>query len=262
MAREALRASGTIRVLDVDPDLAGPLEGRHLEAARASSQAVVLDVLGPEWDPTPIREAATTGWLGLYVIQGLLIRMVSVGRRTACELFGPGDVFRPWDADGEYEPLAIGLGWRVARPARLAVMDTRFAQNIAPWPTIMSSLMQRVATRARSLALSQAIAQIPRADTRLLVTFWLLAERWGRVGPDGITIMLPLTHETLAMIICVRRPTVTLALGRLSDAGLLSRPKRDCWLLTRKAVDHLHEHDTVDLDDGQPSRDGAAPSRG
>jgi CRP-like cAMP-binding protein len=249
-----------VRVLDIDPDLAGPLEGRQLEAARASSQAVVLDVLGPGWDPDPIRATATAGWLGLYVIRGVLIRMVSVGGRTACELFGPGDVFRPWDADGEYEPLAISLGWRIARPVQLAVMDTRFAQNIARWPTIISSLMQRIATRARSLALAQAIAQIPRADTRLLVTFWLLAERWGRVGPDGITIALPLTHETLAMIICVQRPTVTLALGRLSHEGLLSRPKRDCWLLTRKAVDHLHEDENVNPDDHHVSRDGASAS--
>jgi len=247
-------------VLDIDPDLAGPLDDSQIEAARASSQAVVLDVRGTGWDPDPIREAATAGWLGLYVVEGLLIRVVSVGRRTACELFGPGDVFRPWDADGEYEPLAISLGWRVARPVQLAVMDTRFAQNIARWPTIISSLMQRVATRARSLALAQAIAQIPRADTRLLVTFWLLAERWGRVGPNGITITLPLTHETLAMMICVQRPTVTLALGRLSDAGLLSRPSRDCWVLTHKAVDYLHEDENVDPDDHHASRDGRSTS--
>jgi CRP-like cAMP-binding protein len=139
-------------------------------------------------------------------------------------------------------------------------MDTRFAQNIARWPTIISSLMQRVATRARSLALAQAIAQIPRADTRLLVTFWLLAERWGRVGPNGITITLPLTHETLAMIVCVQRPTVTLALGRLSDAGLLSRPSRDCWVLTRQAVDYLHEDENVGTDDQHVSRDGRSAS--
>lgn len=34
------------------------------------------------------------------------------------------------DADGEYEPLAIDKAWRIARPAELAVMDTRFAQCI------------------------------------------------------------------------------------------------------------------------------------
>ncbi|HET9125558.1 MAG TPA: Crp/Fnr family transcriptional regulator [Solirubrobacteraceae bacterium] len=242
-----LGAAGMIRLLDIDPDLAGTLEPAQLEMARASSQAVVLDVLGPGWDPDPVREMATAGWLGLYVVSGLMIRVVHVGRRMACELFGPGDVFRPWDADGEYEPLSIDLSWRIARPARVAVMDTRFAQSIARWPTITSSLMQRLATRARILALGRAVAQIPRADTRLLITFWLLAERWGRMGPEGISITLPLTHETLAMIIGVQRPTVTLALRRLSDAGLLTRPKRDCWVLTRDAIDHLQEDESVDL---------------
>jgi DNA-binding transcriptional ArsR family regulator len=247
MTATTLRSSGTIRLLDVDPDLAGPLNATQLEAARACTHVVVLDVPGPGWDPDPVRQTATPGWLGLYVIQGVLLRVVNVGRRRACELFGPGDVVRPWDADGEYEPLAIELAWRVPRPARLAVLDTRFARNIGGWPTIVSSLMQRVATRARFLALARAIGQFPRADARLLITFWLLGERWGRFGPDGITVTLPLTHETLAMIIGVQRPTVTLALRRLADAGLLMRPRRDRWLLTREGVDHLHAPESLHL---------------
>jgi CRP/FNR family cyclic AMP-dependent transcriptional regulator len=247
MTRTALHSSETVRVLDIDPDLAGALSGAQLEAARACSQAVVLEVPGPGWDPAPIRETATPGWLGLYVLDGVMLRLVHVGQRTACELFGPGDVIRPWDADGEYEPLAIGMAWRIARAARLAVMDTRFAQCVGRWPTIVSALMQRVATRGRSLALSQAVNQFPRADARLLVTFWLLSERWGRVGPAGITVTLPLTHEVLAMIIGVQRPTVTLALHRLADAELLRRPRHDRWLLTGAAVEYLHNPESLHL---------------
>jgi CRP/FNR family cyclic AMP-dependent transcriptional regulator len=254
--KSALQSSETVRVLDVDPDLAGSLRGPHLEAARACSQAVVLEVPGPGWDPAPIRETATAGWLGLYVIGGIMLRLVHVGQRTACELFGPGDVIRPWDADGEYEPLAIGMGWRIARPAQLAVLDTRFAQCVGRWPTVVSALMERVATRGRSLALRHAVNQFPRADARLLVTFWLLAERWGRVGSDGITIALPLTHEVLAMIIGVQRPTVTLALHRLSDADLLMRPRPDRWLLTRAAIDYLHNPESLNLLAGPFSPEG------
>ncbi|HLI58530.1 MAG TPA: Crp/Fnr family transcriptional regulator [Solirubrobacteraceae bacterium] len=260
MTRSALRSSETVRVLDIDPDLAGPLRGEQLEAARKCSQAVVLEVIGPQWDPAPIRETATPGWLGLYLIRGVMLRMVHVGQRTACELFGPGDVIRPWDADGEYEPLAISMAWRVARPAQLAVMDTRFAQCVGGWPTIVSALMQRVATRGRSLALSQAVNQFPRADARLLVTFWLLSERWGTVGPAGITVNLPLTHEVLAMIIGVQRPTVTLALHRLADAELLTRPRQDRWLLTRAAVDYLHDPESLRLLGGALSPEGPVPA--
>jgi CRP-like cAMP-binding protein len=254
-----LSANGTIRVLEVDPDLAAGLDPAHLEHARAQSRAVVLELDGPTWDPTAVRQAATPGWLGLLVVTGVMVRVVGVGSRTGAELFGPGDIIRPWDADGEYEPLAIDVQWRVLQPTRLAVLDARFAQRIGGWPTIISGLIARVATRARSLALGHAVSHLPRADARLLVLFWLLAERWGSVGPDGITVELPLTHATLAMLVGVRRPSVSLALQRLAAAGLLTRLGRDRWLLTRDAVDYLHEPESLDLLE-RGDADEAAPT--
>jgi CRP/FNR family transcriptional regulator, cyclic AMP receptor protein len=119
------------------------------------------------------------------------------------------------------------------------VLDEAFARRIREWPSIISRLMGRVASRARTLAITQAISHLNRADTRLLLLFWLLAERWGVVTPEGITIELPLTHEVLAMLTGVRRPTATIAINRLADEGLLIRPARHRWLLTREAVDVL-----------------------
>jgi DNA-binding transcriptional ArsR family regulator len=69
--------------------------------------------------------------------------------------------------------------------------------------------------------------------------FWLLAERWGRVGPDGVHVTLPLTHEVLAMLVGSHRPTVTIALQRLARAGLLIRERSDRWLLTNRAIECL-----------------------
>jgi DNA-binding transcriptional ArsR family regulator len=228
-------------VLDVDPDLAHGLPPEHFEAARARSRAVVITLEGPGWDPSALCRAAEPGWLGLLMIEGLMIRLVSVGSRTACELFGPGDVVRPWDADGQYEPLQIGLTWRVTHRSRLAVLDTRFGAEIGGWPTIVSCLMSRVANRARALALNHAVSHLPRVDSRLLVVFWLLAERWGKVTADGIRIPLHLTHEVLAMLVGTRRPTVTLSLQRLAQADLVIRERRDRWLLTKAARDYLNE---------------------
>jgi hypothetical protein len=69
--------------------------------------------------------------------------------------------------------------------------------------------------------------------------FWLLAERWGRVGPDGVHVTLPLTHEVLAMLVGSHRPTVTIALQRLARARLLTRERSDTWLLTNRAIEYL-----------------------
>jgi CRP/FNR family cyclic AMP-dependent transcriptional regulator len=244
----------TICVLDADPDLAAGLEPGQLVRARVQARARVLEVPGPEWDPTAIARVAGPGWIGLFLIKGLLVRSVTVGSRTACELFGPGDLLRPWDADGQYDPLVIGVAWRILQPTRLAVLDDRFCLRVSEWPAITAVLIKRVADRARALALGHAVSHLPQAHARLLIMFWLLADRWGRVGPEGITIPLPLTHETVAMLVGIRRPSATLALQRLARGGLLLRRRSDRWLLTNQAVELLGDVDSLALVDG--SSDG------
>ena len=239
-------------VLLVDPDLGSELPEDELERAHARARARVLWIKGPSWNPEPLRRHANPGWLGLFVVSGLMMRCVSIGPRSACELFGPGDVFRPWDADGEYEPLPIELGWRVPNGVELAVLDDAFAMRIREWPSITSRLMGRIARRARTLALMQAISHLNRADARTLFLFWLLAERWGVVTPDGIAIVLPLTHEVIAMLIGVRRPTATIAINRLARDGLLLRPQRQRWLLSRKAIDFLQRPESLKVLDQMP----------
>jgi DNA-binding transcriptional ArsR family regulator len=110
-----------------------------------------------------------------------------------------------------------------------------------------SCCVSRVAQRARYLALTQAVTHLPRVYARLLILFWLLAERWGTVGPEGVRVVLPLTHQVLAMLVGANRPTVTLALKRLASAGLLSRERTDRWLLTRRAIDSLANPESVAL---------------
>jgi CRP-like cAMP-binding protein len=241
-------------LLDVDPDLADGLSRPAFEDARRRAVAGVIELEPPGWDPSPITARAAPGWLGLFLVDGVMIREVGVGGRHACELFGPGDVIRPWDSDGEYDPLPISVQWHVVRPSRLAVLDAAFATRIAPWPSITGRIVGRVAHRARSLALSQAATHLPRAGARLLILFWLLAERWGTMTADGVRIALPLTHEILAMLVGTHRPTVTIALQRLARAGLLTRERQDMWLLSQAAITHLKEPESLRLID--PSSNG------
>jgi CRP/FNR family transcriptional regulator, cyclic AMP receptor protein len=240
----------TVALLDADPDLGAGLGDDDLAEARRHAVAPILDLDPPGWDPSPLRAAAEDGWLGLLLIDGLMIRRVTVGKRRACELFGPGDLIRPWDTDGEYEPLPITVDWQILKSSRLAVLDTAFVVRIARWPSVSSRIVGRVAQRARYLALTQAVTHLPRASSRLLILFWLLAERWGKVGPDGIHIPLPLTHEVLATLVGAQRPTVTLALQRLARAGLLTRETRQRWLLTHAAVAQLKRPESIEQIDG------------
>ena len=240
-----------VALLDADPDLATGVPPEELEVARGRAVAAVMDIEPPAWDPAPLVARSESGWLGLFVLDGLLLRRVEVGKRSACELFGPSDLIRPWDTDGEYDPLPISVNWLVLKRTRLAVLDTTFALRIARWPTISSRLVSRVAQRARYLALTQAVTHLPRAYVRLLILFWLLADRWGRVGTEGVYVTLPLTHEVLAMLIGAHRPTVTIALQRLTRAGFLIRERSDRWLLTNSAIETLQHPESMALvDDG------------
>jgi CRP-like cAMP-binding protein len=63
----------------------------------------------------------------------------------------------------------------------------------------------------------------PRADARIALLLWHLAERWGVVQPDGILVPLPLTHRLIGQLVGAERPSVSHALGRLASADLVTR---------------------------------------
>jgi len=236
-----------VSLLEQEPDLGAGLAAPEFELAKSRALANVVELRPPAWDTTDICAQSDAGWLGLFVLDGLLIRRVTVGRRSTCELLGPTDVFRPWDADADYAPLPLSLDWIVVKRTRLAVLDSSFALRVARWPQLTGRIVGRVAARARYQSLAQAVGHLPRADARLLILFWLLAERWGTVGTDGVYVTLPLTHEILAMLVGAHRPTVTIALQRLNRAGFLIRERSDRWLLTHAGIDALENPESVRL---------------
>jgi CRP/FNR family transcriptional regulator, cyclic AMP receptor protein len=76
---------------------------------------------------------------------------------------------------------------------------------------------------------------------RLILLFWELADRWGRVAPDGVSVPLPLTHQTLGRIIRAQRPSVTAALTELRERGFLGREADGTWVIHGDASEQLRE---------------------
>src|SRR5206468_11297971 len=136
----ALRTT-RVAVLDIDPDLGEDLSPEQFKQAQRQSHAQLFEVERPRWDPAAVNRAHEEGWLGLLLVDGVMLRRVCVGKRAACELFGPGDLVRPWDADGDYDPLPITVDWLIMRECRLAVLDTSFAIRMAAWPSITSRIV-------------------------------------------------------------------------------------------------------------------------
>jgi hypothetical protein len=74
-------------------------------------------------------------------------------------------------------------------------------------------------------------------ELRLLMLLWHLADRWGRVRPDGVSVPLRLTHETIGRLIAARRPSVSSAMKALERRELVRRDRGDGWLLTAEPPD-------------------------
>jgi CRP/FNR family transcriptional regulator, cyclic AMP receptor protein len=230
-----------VSIVDADPELAELLDAGELEPARHHALTRAVELSPGPWDSTGAEEPGVHH-RGFLLVDGLLSREVEVLGRRCVELLGPGDVLRPWGWDEEGSHVHAEVAWIVLEPARLAVLDHELVQRIAPWPQLGVELYSRGTRRAHTLAVCLAIAHHQRVDDRLLLTLWHLAERWGRVTPEGIVVPLPLPHQRLADLVGAHRPSVTTAMGDLVRAGDLSRREDGTWLLHGAPPESLGHH--------------------
>lgn len=219
-----------IPVLELDSDLARRLSGARLQRARMAGFARILERDAGSWDAGRDAAPASDG-LGLLVIDGVLVRRVGLDGRYAAEVLGPGDVLRPWEHDGDTAVLPFEPVWRALRPLRLAVLDLQWAERMSPYPEVMAELLARSLRRSLRLAAMLVISQQPRLEEALLRCLWELADRFGRVRPDGTHVELELTHELVGYLVGARRPSISTALKRLETARKLRREGRTFVLL-------------------------------
>jgi CRP/FNR family cyclic AMP-dependent transcriptional regulator len=219
-----------VHLLDLDPDLAEGMDGDRERLAHRHLVARLERVSAGRWTPQVNQFGAMDG-LGLLVVEGVAIRQLSLAHRAAAELLGPGDIMRPWEDDGEHAAYPFASAFRVIEPLSLAVLDQDVTRTLVHFPEVVSRLMGRVMTRSRRVAGYLVIAQIPSVDTRLHVALWHMADRFGRVRTDGVVVPLQLTHEMLGLIVGARRPSVTAAMGRLVERGLVRPLETAGWLL-------------------------------
>lgn len=220
-----------VRLWQEDPELFEGLDRRAQREVQLQAVAPVLRVDPGPWSGSLEGVEDPSDHLGLLVVEGMLIRTVVVGRRSHSEVITCGDVIRPWEQDGD-SSTPFRTSWTAAEPTRLAVLNPAFLKWSCRWPALMSAIMGRAIRRSQSLALQLAITDVRRVDERILLLFWHLADRCGRVRADGVLLPLRVTHETLAELVGAQRPTVTSALQKLSRSGRLRRLPDKTWLLT------------------------------
>ncbi len=224
------------------------------EARALADRAVTVPSLElPEgsWSPQEVTDdrRPTTG----LVLDGVLCHEIVLAGRGTVHLHGSGDLVRPWG--GARTVLPSASRWRVGEDgATLAVLDATFAKAQRQWPSLAAAVRQRLADQADELALRIVIASLPRVEQRLLAMFWQLADRWGVVRPEGVTIALGVSHELLGRLIGAKRPTVSLALQELATSGMLTRMDAREWRLSHESLA------TLDGGDGSPMHSSFALS--
>jgi CRP/FNR family transcriptional regulator, cyclic AMP receptor protein len=234
-----------ISLAEADPDLLRGLDEVAAEQARAVALADLISFdAGDAWEPSI---AAARALYGLFIVDGLLSRGVVIEGRRAAELLGPGDILRPMSSESLDPSVAFTIEWEILQQTTLAVLDREFADAIAPWPEISGALMDRMVGRAHALSFHLAVSHLKLVETRLVAVLWYYADRWGRVTPEGRVLPVRLTHALLARVVGARRPSVSTALGRLQDRGLLERLPNGHWLLLGDPPSGLHELGEVTL---------------
>ena len=234
MSEGMQRATNAVKqmtaVLDADPALAEAIPPRRRMEARAAAIAPVEPFRLGSWDPLELFPEGVA--FGLLVLRGLVVSHVEVGALRGIEFVGPGDLLRP----AALPPLDVRATrrWEVVESGAVAVLDTEFAVRVRPWPEIPATLLQRQWDRGESLAYQLAARQAVRVEDRLVLILGQLAERYGRVSPQGTVLHLPgLSHEILARAVGARRSPVTKALGELRRRGVVEQGRAGELVLLR-----------------------------
>ena len=229
-------AGATVRVLEVDRELGLRVPPERVADARRCLVARVRS-LSPG-----VRDVPTEGGhghLGYLILDGLIARDLVLAGHVSTELLGEGDVMQPWLAAGDDVLVHYRVFWHVLSPVRMAVLDGGFAKVLVEWPQVMATLLERAVRRTLRMGVHQALLQLSPVETRLLVLFWHLAERWGRVTTSGIVLPLGLTHQVLGQLVGCQRASVTTALKAVTRSGLLERLPDGGWLLRGDPPDEL-----------------------
>lgn len=145
------------------------------------------------------------------------------GREQILALLEPGDTFGELALVQEAEPVQAEA---FEDTLICALYRGDFLALIRRQPEVLLMVMKMLAERLR--VAEEEIADLVFRDVpgRLASLLLRLAEAYGRKSGGTLRLTLRLTHQDIASMIGATRETVTSALGRFRDAGLIATEQR------------------------------------
>jgi CRP-like cAMP-binding protein len=222
------RRPATVALLQVDTRLRDAVPPEERLFAERALRVPRRDLEPGPWTSDELLGDSVRPFAGL-VLSGLITHDVILAGRASATLIGPGDVFRPWRLAETSLPCTVR--WAATGGAAIAVLDERFLTVARRWPGLSAVIHERLAEQVETATLRAAIVGLPRVEQRVIALFWQLADRWGVVRAHGVDVELALTHQLIGHLVGAQRPTVSLALHTLAEAGLLRRGETGVWTL-------------------------------
>ena len=156
-------------------------------------------------------------------------------RHRTVTLLEEGDVLLP--ASQSWTSVGPRVRGRALEPSVVLVIDHARFEGWLTEPRIAANLVRVLAAQIADRELAVAIALEPRVERRLLFKLRQLAERFGRVTPQGIRLDLRLTHQQLAEMVGAVRESVTIALGKLVQNDEITIENRTIWIHPAGEID-------------------------
>jgi hypothetical protein len=248
-----------VALLRADPQFSRGIPDADAALARRVLVLPRLTLRAGPWSP-PARDGWPAPIAGLLLLDGIAARHVVLGDRIATQLLGPGDILEPWATAHELVPCLIS--WSMDVGGSAAVLDGRFSTAARRWPSLATVLQERLGAQGQRLATHLAICQLPRVEQRVVALLWALAERFGRMTPDGVVVPLRLTHRMIGQLIGAQRPTVSLALSTLVAEGHVARRPDATLVLAEQSRSVIAPDPSVAARPGPARVELAEPSDG
>ncbi len=223
-------------LLDLEPELAQDLPPEVRQGLWRRTFVPTINLRPGPFVPDEL-DGIDGALAGFLVVQGLVVRDVTIAGGMTSDVLGPGDILAMPGPDEALVPTRVR--WTACAVSHVALIDDEVLAILERTPPIAARLLLRAARQVSRLAVLRGVSQLPRVEQRLLALFWLLAERWGRVTPGGVVLPIALTHETLGRMVGARRPTVSLALKELAQEACVLRQGDGSWLLEPDALERL-----------------------
>jgi CRP/FNR family transcriptional regulator, cyclic AMP receptor protein len=221
---------GYVRLLQVQPLLGTGLQREDIADARRLAVAPVASLSAGRPGAAELRRLLREeGAIGCLVVDGMITDDLTLAGRVATHLLGRGDILPRITRPSRL--LQVRESFGVTEGTRVAVLDETFSAMTRRWPSIAGALLAQAARQAQRVAVQELISHLPRADQRIVALLWHLADRWGRAEPEGVVVPVMMGHEAIARLVGGRRPTISSALGRLGEQGLVCRQSNGTWRL-------------------------------